>query len=349
VSTLGNELSFPSGPTRELKLGLVAAVGLAAFLIAVANAMPQVATVEPVPVPADNGTPACGDARAYLQQVNAELAAFPKRVAAAQVSERKAEAVLAAATKQLQAKPDDAVLRLHVRTAQRNVSDAREELARVRQNGAKLEGIARRLGATASAECASAEPAPSETTAALAVPADNGTSDCAGTRNQMISLLRFRDRLWANEAFKAAGPLGLSDVARRQIETQIKRLVAQLTALAPKAAEACAKLDFSGTWTGTYHAAPDSCAPSGTSGPMTLTLSQTGSSLSGRSTDQNYELGCSTVDLHGAITGTVAGNKASIQSAYDNDGGTYAGTLTLRGNTLTFEEESGDTATLTRG
>jgi hypothetical protein len=331
-----------------MKPGLVAAAGVVALLVPAANAVPRVGAVGPVPVPADNGTPACRDARRALQQVNGEIEGLPKQFAAALAQERKAEAALAAARSQLQAKPDDPVARLHVATAEREVAEARLDKARVLHKGTQLQGFARQLGATASAQCMTTEPTPSDTTSDLAVPADNGTPECGADRNQMIALLRFRDRLLANEAFKAAGPLGLSDVARRQIETQIGHLMAQLRPLAAKAATACAKIDFTGTWTGTYHEAADSCAPAGGTGPTTLSLTQTGDSLSGTLTDLNYELGCSTVDLHGTVTGTVAANKASIQSAYDNDAGTYSGTLTLTGNTLTFEEESGDSATFTR-
>ena len=331
-----------------MKASLLATVCALALVVPTAGAVLRTHAVNPAPVPADNGTPACADARGTAQKVDGYVARFRKSLVDSKTRVRQAEAALAVAKAKLRAKPDDATLRLGEATAAREVSEARSDVVRVQKEGKRLQDLIDQLAATASAQCKQAEPTPAETTDELAVPADTGTKECGDDRNQMMSLLRSVEHLGANEAFREAGPLGLSDVARRQIETRIKRLMQQLKGIAPKAVKACV-IDFTGGWTGTYHEAADSCAPSGATGRTTMTLTQTGDSLSGTLTDQGYELGCSTVDVHGSITGTVTKNTASIQIAYDNDAGTFRGTLTLTGDTISFQEDSGDSATFTRG
>ncbi len=319
-----------------LRFGLLAVLGLLALLASAAYAAPHVDAVAPVPVPADNGTPACADARGFLQQVNTDIAAYTESVAKAEARERQAQATLAAAKPGQKAKAEQALAQAH------------DVVARLQGEGKRVQTNANKLAATASAECMTTPPTPAQTKTEFAVPADNGTKECGADQAQMTSVLGSVEHLRATEVFKESGPLGLSDVARRQIETQISRLSAQLKALAPKAATACAGIDLTGTWTGTYTQAGSSGCP-GKTGRMTLTLSQTGSKLSGALTDFAYNLCPDVVDLHGVVTGAVSGKTATITTAYDNDAGTYGGTLTFNGKTLTYTEDSGDSASLTRG
>lgn len=288
-------------------------------------------------MPSDNGTLACADARKFVQDIDADIARFNRLLATAQARERQAEAALAAAKR----KPNASL-----RQAELAVTAAQGEVTRVQGEGKRLDRNAHQAAVTAVAQCMTAPPTASQTKTQHAVPADNGTKECGSDRNQMISLLHSIEHLKENEAFRDLGPLGLSAPARNQIETQVGRLTAQLDALATKAAAACAS--FSGTWHGTYTQSSSEGCP-GKTGPTTLTLTQTGSSLSGTIIDVGYNLCPDVVDLHGTMTGTVTGNTADIQSAYDNNAGTYAGTLTLTGGKVIFKEESGDSAIFTRG
>jgi hypothetical protein len=326
----------PTVTVGHLKFGLLAVSGLLAAFASAATAAPRVDAVAPVPVPTANGTPACADARRFLQQLNADIAAYTESVARADARERQAQATLAAA------KPGQKG------NAEQALAQARDVVARLHGEGKRVQANANKLAATASAECMTAPPTPAQTTTEFAVPADNGTKECGSDRSQMVSLLKSIGHLRDTETNRELGPLGLSGVARDQIELQIKRLTAELQGTARKAAAACAAADFAGTWTGTYtQVSSPGCA--GKTGRMTLTLTQTGSELSGASTDFAYNLCPDVVDLHGSVTGTVSGKTATITSVYDNNAGTYGGTFVLNGKTLTFKEDSGDSATLARG
>ena len=317
-----------------LKLGLLAVVGFA-LVASAANAGPRLDAVAPVPVPPDNGTPACADALRFLQQLNADIDTYTEALARAEARERQAQATLAAAKAGQKA------------SAEQALAQARDVVTRLQGEGKRVQANATKLAATASAECMTAPPTPAQTANQFAVPADNGSKECGAARTQMTATLGSVERLRANEAFREVGPLGLSDVARSQIELQIKRLTVQLESIAPKAAAACAAVNLSGTWTGTYTEI-SSTGCSGKTGPMTLTLTQTSGEISGSLTDSAYNLCPDVVDLHGSVTGTVSGKIATITSAYDNDAGTFGGTLTLNGKTLTYKEDSGDSATLIR-
>jgi hypothetical protein len=328
-----------------MRAALVAAVGVLALLVPAADAVVRVHAVNPGPIPADNGTPACADARSTLRDANAQVARFQRDLAAAKARERRAETAEPAAKSKWSAKPNDAALHRALKAADAELADARLDLARLVKAAKTVQSAIDKLVANAAAQCAPGEPTAADTTDDLVVPADNGTTDCGTYRNQMISLLRQIEQLRANEIrWLEFHPTG-TDLYVRAIQSRQR----QLKAIAPKAAAACAKIDFTGAWTGTYHESPGTCVSAGKTGPMTMTLTQTEGSLTGTLTDRDYSLGCSNVDLHGQITGTVSGNTATIQTAYDNDAGTYGATLTLKGNTLTFEEESGDSAMLARG
>lgn len=298
-------------------------------------------------MPADNGTEACANARQGLQDANNEAAQHNAALKQAEARVRTAQANLTAAEKRLAANAGNAAFLADVASAKAELKAALADVARLLGNEKAAQTLVNQLAAQAQADCATAQPTPSQTTDELVPPADNGTQECAYWRNRMISLARQIEQLQDNEIrwrdFHPSGP--------NLYERAIKSRQRQLKAIAPKAAEAC-KTDFTGDWSGTYQEAPDTCAPSGQTGRMTMTLAQTitptGTSLSGTLTDYGYEFDCSTADLHATVTGTVTGNTASIKSTYE-DGETLDGTLTLKGKTLTFSESAGDTGTLTRG
>jgi hypothetical protein len=331
---------------HTMKGGLIAVAAVAVVLgpvagVVVGQRVLGPLDVKPGPVPESDGTPACNAARAFLQQMNADVARFNARLNAVQKE--------IAAAKTTAAK-----------------AEAENELRALRQNEKKFQSAVNGQSKTAADQCKPTEPTKGVIANELVLPDDNGTPACKTVRAQMKYLIDERRKVMNNlDRQYWKGSLGLSDAAKRQLEKRKARLEAQFRALAPKGATACKKhaqapspptptpaaAPFTGIWTGTYHEGSNDCTD-GKSGAATMTLTQTDTSLTGSATYQGYVIGegCATVELHSKITGNVVNDSGLIRSTYDHGGGTVDGTLALSpdGKTLTLTEGP-DEAMFARG